>query len=100
MDAAVERLRRARVLPGDDSNAAEWGGGRLGIELIQAAIECGADTDPATSRYLVLDREDGIPEDEFEELVDLGYRANPGRLRAAIADRRLKLARLPGAPGR
>jgi hypothetical protein len=100
MEAAVERLRRARVLPGDDSNAAEWGGGRLGIELIQAAIECGADTDPATSRYLVLDREDGIPEDEFEELVDLGYRANPGRLRAAIADRRLKLARLPGAPGR
>lgn len=100
MEAALERLERAHVLPGDDASAAEWGGGRLGVELMQAAVECGVDTDPAAGRYLVLDRQDGIPGDEFEELIDLGYRANPGRLRAVIADRRLKLGRMPGEPGR
>jgi hypothetical protein len=100
MASALERLRRAGVLPDADPGAAAWGGGELGIELMQAAIECGRDTDPAASRYLVLDREDGIPQDEFEELVDLGYRANPGRLRAVIADRRLKLTMMPGAADR
>lgn len=100
MQAALERLRRAHILPGDDPNVAEWGQGHLGIELMQAAIECGADTDLGAGRYLVLDRGDRIPDDEFEELVDLGYRANPGRLRAVIADRRLKLEQLDRVPGR
>jgi hypothetical protein len=103
MQAAIARLHRAGVMPDDDPDLAEWGRGHLGIELMQAAIECGADTDPAAGRYLLLDRGAGIPEDEFDELVDLGYRATPDRLQAVIADRRRKLARLglmPGGVGR
>jgi Glycosyl transferase family 2 len=103
MQAAIARLHRAGVMPDDDPDLAEWGQGHLGIELMQAAIECGADTDPAAGRYLLLDRGAGIPEDEFDELVDLGYRATPDRLQAVIADRRRKLGRLglmPGGVGR
>jgi hypothetical protein len=62
---------------------------------MEAALECGADTDPATSRYLVLDRlTDEIPDEEFEEINWLGFRASPDRLRALIADRRLELSRM------
>ena len=61
-------------------------------ELIQAALECEADTDPARSRYLVLDRRrQAIPDDEFEGLNWLGHRASADQLGELIADRRRKL---------
>jgi hypothetical protein len=74
------------------------------LELIEVALECEADTEPATSRYLVLDRRgQRIPEDEFSELNWLGHRATTGQLGDAIADRRRKLEAAgvrPGTPDR
>ena len=76
------------------------GMGALRTELIEAALECEADTDPATSRYLVLDRRrHAIPEDEFKELNWLGHRANADQLGDVIANRRRKLEAVGERPG-
>jgi hypothetical protein len=89
---------------GEEVNPSAWKADALPIELIEAALECEADTDRAANRYLVLDRRGQvIPEDEFEELNWLGYRATPEQLGDAIADRRRKLDAAgvrPGMPDR
>lgn len=93
LQAALRRLRRLGVL-GIDGGAhrATWDGDTVPLELIEAARECEADADPATSRYLVLDRlRQKIPEEEFTELNWLGLRATADQLGDAIADRRRKL---------
>jgi Glycosyl transferase family 2 len=83
LEAARQRLRSASVAVDHR------------IELMEAAVECGADTDPASSRYLVLDRSTGtIPDDEFDQLNLLGYGTSPEQLRSLIADRRRKLEAL------
>jgi hypothetical protein len=95
LEAALGRLRRVGALADEGGSAPGWDRGDLRPELMEAALECGADTDPGTSRYLVLDRlTDEIPDEEFEELNWLGFRASPDRLRALIDDRRLELSRM------
>ena len=93
LEAALRRLRRLALLDDEGGvNPTAWAGGTVPEELIQAALECEADTDPARSRYLVLDRRrQAIPDDEFEGLNWLGHRASADQLGELIADRRRKL---------
>jgi hypothetical protein len=99
LDVAERRLRGVGALPHEDGAAAEgWEREDLRLELMRAAVECGADLDLAASRYLILDREAGIPAAEFEELNLLGYGASADRLEAAIASRRGELDRLGRVP--
>jgi hypothetical protein len=101
LNAALRRLRRLGVLAAEgEANPATWDGSALQTELLEAALECEADTDPATSRYLVLDRRrQAIPEEEFNELNWLGHRANADQLGDVIADRRRKLEAVGERPG-
>jgi hypothetical protein len=100
--AALRRLRRLGVLDTDgEANPSAWDGDSTPLELLEAALECEADTDPATGRYLVLDRRrQAIPEEEFNELNWLGHRANADQLGDVIADRRRKLEAVGVRPGR
>ena len=101
LKAALRRLHRLGVLDGEgEANPPVWDGDALPIELIKAAVECEADTDPATSRYLVLDlRGQTIPEEEFYELNWMGHRATADQLSDAIADRWRKLEAAGERPG-
>jgi hypothetical protein len=75
-----------------EANPAAWDGDAVPLEMIKAVIECEGDTDPAKSRYLVVDRRgQAIPEEEFSDLNWMGHRANTDQLSNAIADRRRKL---------
>jgi hypothetical protein len=102
LKAALRRLHRLGLLDGEgEANPTTWDGDAMQLELIEAARECEADTDPATSRYLVLDRRgQKIPEEEFSELHWMGHRANTDQLSNAIADRRRKLEAVGERPGR
>jgi hypothetical protein len=98
LEAALGRLRRIGAIPASDEGAEGWDRGDLRLELMEAALECGTDTDSATNRYLLLDRSTGIPDDEFDELNQLGYGATAEELRDVIADRRRQLGRLGRVP--
>lgn len=97
LEAALERLRRAGAILGEEGDAG-MAEGDLRLELMEAAVECGRDTDRAQGRYLLLDRTAGTSEAEFEELNALGFGAPPERLRAAIAERERELERLGEHP--
>jgi hypothetical protein len=99
--AADRRLNRLGLLDGEGKmNSTPWDRDAVPLELIEAARDCEADTDPATSRYLVLDRRgQRIPEEEFTELNWLGHRATAEQLGDAIADRRRKLEAAGVRPG-
>ena len=101
LDAALRRLRGLGFHAAQgDPNPATWDDGALQKELVEAAIECEADTDPATGRYLVLDRRrQAVPQDEFNELNRLGHRAEADELTDVIADRRRKLEAGEEQPG-
>jgi hypothetical protein len=100
LEAALQRLGRIGALAdGGGGSATGWEGADLRLELIEAAVECGSDTDPAVGRYLVLERNDGISPEEFDQLNLLGYGASIDGLKAAIADRRRELERLGERPG-
>ena len=87
---AGELLRRAGALPVDGDGPPE--ARDLRMELMEAAVACGADSDPKTQRYLVLERGTGsVSDEEFDELNRLGFGASPDRLRGVIEDRRRKL---------
>jgi hypothetical protein len=72
----------------------------LQTELVESAFDCEADTDPATSRFLLLDRRrQAIPEEEFNVLNRLGHRAEADELGEVIADRRRKVELVGERPG-
>ncbi|HEY6671869.1 MAG TPA: glycosyltransferase [Solirubrobacterales bacterium] len=98
LEAALRRLRRVGAVGAPGDRADGWDQGDLRLELMEAAVECGMDSDPATERYLLLDRRARIPDHEFDELNALGYGAGPETLRSAIAGRKRELARLGGVP--
>jgi glycosyltransferase involved in cell wall biosynthesis len=101
LKAALRRLDRLGLLDGEgEANPTAWDGDALPLELIEAAVECEADTDPARSRYLVLDlHRQKIPEEEFHELNWMGHRATTDQLSDAVADRRRKLEAAGVRPG-
>jgi hypothetical protein len=98
LEAALSRLRRIGVIPGDDSGAGGWSRGDIRLELMEAAVECGTDTDPATGRYLVLDRMAGTTDEEFDQLNALGFGASSEQLQTAIAQRESELAHVGAQP--
>jgi hypothetical protein len=70
------------------------------MDLLEAALACEADIDPAESRFLVIDREtSGITDAEFEELNAIGFGVPAERLRLAVKDRQRKLEELTSAGG-
>ena len=99
LGAALRRLRRVGALPDAEGRAEGWRETDLRLELMEAAVECGGDTDAESGRYLLLDRSAGTTDEEFAELNALGFGAEPGALRAAIAKRERELSRLAERPG-
>ena len=68
------------------------------LDLLEAALACEADIDPAASRFLVIERgTPAITDAEFDELNTLGFGAPMERIRLAIADRRQRLDELTSA---
>ena len=69
--------------------------GDLRTVMVEAAAHCGADTDPETARFLLIDRQAWpMTEDEHRELMDLGFRGSLQRLRSAVKRHQDELERL------
>jgi hypothetical protein len=94
--AARELLRRVGALPGEGGGAAETSPtGDVRMDLLEAAVACEADIDPAATRFLVIERgTPAVSDEEFEELNTLGFGAPAERVRLAVEDRRRKLEEL------
>jgi hypothetical protein len=87
VEAASERLRGVGVLPvGPDAVVEDLSHRAVQTALWESAFECGADTRIDTSRYLLIDREDGLlGEDELGELTANAFQSSIPGLRQAIA---------------
>lgn len=98
--AAMGLLRDAGAMARADGSFATPAGPReLRVALLEAAVACGAETDPETTRFLILDRERReVDQAELEELVRLGFGSSAAELADALARRRSALAE--GAPDR
>jgi len=98
--AAKEHLRRVGALPRDDEDPSGVSPDRdIRMDLMEAAVACEADIDPAASRFLVIERGTGaITDAEFEALDKLGYYAPVERLKPVVEDRRRKLEELTSRP--
>ena len=99
--AARELLRRAGVLAADGAGAPDDPPDRdVRMDLLEAAVACEADIDPAETRFLVIERgTPGITDAEFEELNTIGFGVPAERLAAAVEDRRRKHEELTAARG-
>lgn len=91
--AARELLRRAGVLAAGEEEVTPVRDIRM--DLVEAAVACEADLDPAESRFLVIERgTPAISDAEFDELNTLGFGTPAERLRVAVEDRQRKLEEL------
>jgi hypothetical protein len=99
--AARELLQRAGVLAGDGAGPPDTAPERdIRMDLLEAAVACEADIDPAETRFLVIERgTPGITDAEFEELNTIGFGVPAERLAAAVEDRRRKHEELTAARG-
>ena len=85
LESALRRLRGAGALPAEDGLTTREVESDLRTEMVEAAADCGADIDPETARFLLIDRRAWpMPDDEYRELMDLGFRASRERLRSAV----------------
>lgn len=96
LESATRLLRAAGALPMPDGRFASVAPTELRTSMMVAAVECGADLDPDTSRYVLVDRGDRVPaeDDEVTELMYCTFRASTPRIRAAIEARRRELESL------
>jgi Glycosyl transferase family 2 len=96
---AREHLRRTGALQDDGGEPLVTSSDRdIRLDLIEAALACEADIDPAASRFLVIERgTPAITDAEFDELNTLGFGSPMERIRLAIADRRQRLDELTSA---
>jgi hypothetical protein len=94
--AAKDHLRRVGALPGAGEAPSGSPPDRdIRMDLMEAAVACEADVNPAESRFLVIERGTGaITDAEFEELNKLGYYAPIDRMARVLEDRRRKLKEL------
>ncbi|GEM_PF-3334391 len=106
LERALARLRAVGVLAGPGQpEPGERDARDLRSALVEAAADCGADIDPETTRFLLVDRRSWpITDSEHRELLDLSLRRSIARLRAAAeeygreAERlRDRIAALPSA---
>jgi hypothetical protein len=98
--AGKEHLQGVGALPRDDEDLSEITPDRdIRMDLMEAAVECEADIDPAASRFLVIERGTGaVTDGEFESLNKLGYYAPVGLLNLVVEDRRQELKELTSGP--
>ena len=87
-DRAVARLREIGALAREDGSftegVPEWD---LRLGLLEAALACGADVDPQSMRFLLLDRDRvSLSDDEQGRVARLGYCCTVEELRGAIAE--------------
>ena len=98
--AAKEGLRRVGVLSTEGADPTEISPARdVRMDLLEAALACEADTDPAAARFLVIERGTGAATDaEFEELNKLAFYGPVEHVPVVIEDRRRKLEELTSRP--
>jgi hypothetical protein len=95
LEKAFGRLRAIGALPGADGSVTPDLESDLRTELVEAAADCGADIHPDTTRFFLIDRRAWpMPDDEYRELMDLGFRGSPERLRSAVERQGQELERL------
>jgi hypothetical protein len=89
LEKATRRLRAIGALPAEDGSATpELPDRDLRIGLMEAAADCGADTDPETTRFFLIDRQAWpMPEEEHRELMNLALRGSLQQLRPAVKRR-------------
>jgi peptidoglycan/LPS O-acetylase OafA/YrhL len=94
--AARRRLREIGALADDRGRFADGAGSDdLGGGLMLAALDCSADCDPDTSRFLLIDRDaGGVRDEEVAELVRLAFHGTLNQLQAALGRRREEAGRL------
>jgi hypothetical protein len=96
LDAALDRLRLVGAIAADGATSGA-SDRELRIALMEAAVDCGADIDPRTSRYLLVDRRQGIVrEDELAQLSGLAMSNSSEQLRSLVASRRREWDSLQG----
>jgi glycosyl transferase family 2 len=87
---ALECLRAVGAWSGGPADP-EARGDRLRAALLEAAVLCGADTDPDRTRFLILDGESaGESSRELRELAKrafFGFRVSPDELRSGLVRR-------------
>jgi hypothetical protein len=98
--AAKEGLRRVGVLATEGADSTKISPARdVRMDLMEAALACEADTDPAAARFLMIERGTGATTDvEFEELNNLGFYGPIEHVPVVIEDRRRKLEELSSRP--
>jgi hypothetical protein len=98
--AAKEGLRRVGILSTEGADPPEISSSRdVRMDLMEAAVACEVDIDPAASRFLVIERGTGaISDAEFEELNNLAFYGPIEHLPVVIEDRRRKLEELTLRP--
>ncbi len=96
LEKALSRLRTIGALPGEDGSMTDDVADRdLRTTMVEAAADCGADTDPETTRFLLIDRQAWpMSEDEHRELIGLGFRASLQSLRSLVERQQQELERL------
>lgn len=92
----MSRLRAIGALPAEDGPVNDAvPNGDLRTAMVEAAADCGADIDPETTRFLLIDRQAWLlSEDEDRELRDLGFRGSLQRLRSVVKRNEDELERL------
>ena len=97
LEKALHRLRAVGALPAEDGSTIADIESDLRTEMVEAAADCVADIDPETARFLLIDRrERPMPDGEYRELVELGFRGSSERLRSAVERQEQDLERLRG----
>jgi hypothetical protein len=98
LERARSRLRAIGALPADEGSVTKGVEDReLRIGLMEAALECGADTRPETTRFFLIDRQAWpMPENEHRELMSLALRGSLQQLRPAVKRREHEVEQLRG----
>jgi hypothetical protein len=93
LEVALARLRAIGVI-GDAARAVDPAELRLG--LIEAAFACGAETEPGSNRFVIVERgRVRVSEAELDEVVALGFRSSAAELDGALSALRGR----PAQPG-